>query len=310
LLSERRRGGYNDCGIFFYLILPRGGARGIGVLNKQGGRMKADGFFKHLPMDEYLSEPGLSKSGLSNLAISPAHYKSRLLEPKKFAAADLGTAVHLLLLEPELADKRVCTPPAILLGKNGAMSTNACKDWVKSQPEDSIVLNLDEYNSAFFMRDAVMAHPRYPELLQNGNPEVSAFYTDAAGTRFKIRPDYLTDGPVTDLKTTIDASPDGFGKQAYNLKYYWSAYLTTKVIEALGGGRREYNFFAVEKTAPFASAVYSTPTELLELAEREVEPLISLFKVCTEFGVWHGYSTEINPLEIPAWAKRKLNREE
>jgi hypothetical protein len=272
--------------------------------------MKNDGFYKSLEMSEYLAEPGLSKSGLSNLAISPAHYKARLLEPKKFAAADIGTAVHLMVLEPELAERKIFTPPNDVLGKNGSKSTNAYKEWVAAQDAGTIILSRDDFEAAHYMSDSVLSHPRYHELLQCGNPEVSAFYTDADGTRFKIRPDYLTDGPITDLKTTIDASPDGFGKQAYNLKYYWSSYLTTKVVESLGGARREYNFFAVEKSAPFACAVYSTPPELLELAEREVEPLISLFKVCTELGVWNGYSTEINPLEIPAWAKRKLNREE
>jgi hypothetical protein len=266
-----------------------------------------NGFYKSMSMADYHAADGLSKSALSDLAISPAHYKARKLEPKTFEAANLGTAVHMLVLEPERAETQIVTPPTILLGKNGAMSTNACKDWVAlEQAKGSIILKADEYDQAQYMRDAVIGHPRYEDLLTGGHAEVSCFYTDQSGLTCKSRPDYLNDEYITDLKTTIDASPEGFGKQAYNLKYYWSAYHSNRIVSCLGAGKRRYIFLCVEKTPPFSVAIYWTPQELIDFAQHQIEPLYALYKSCIELDIWKGYSEEFEMLEIPQWAKKKM----
>ena len=269
--------------------------------------MIADGFYKSLPMEDYLKEPALSKSGLSDLWLSPAHYKARKLEPKKFAAADLGSAVHALVLEPDQADKMIVTPPTILLGKNGAMSTNACKDWIAAQDPGVIVLNAADYDAAQCMRDAVIAHPRAAELLQGGNPEVSMVWTDGKGIRRKCRPDYMGAAYV-DLKTAKTAKPEWFGKQAYDLHYHWSAYWTIEIGRNLGSSIDQYFFIAVEKESPWAVCVFDTPQELIEMAEAEIAPIYATYRACLEYDTWQSYSDQIETLKFPAWAYKKKEK--
>jgi hypothetical protein len=265
-----------------------------------------NGFYKSLSMDDYHAAEGLNKSALSDLAISPAHYKARKLEPKTFAAADLGTAVHLMVLEPEMSEAIIITPPKEVLSKSGGKNTNAFREWVSAQPDDCIILNTDEYDQAQYMRDAVIGHPRYIDLLTGGNQEVSAFWTDPQGLTRKCRPDYLNDAYAVDLKTAISAHPAQFGRQAYNLHYHWSASWTLDIIAAITGGySREYIFVCVEKEPPYAVACYSTPQEIIDMARNEIAPIVAQYRACLETDIWPGYSDQIEPLQYPKYAFKK-----
>jgi len=275
-------------------------------MDKEKTVLLMDGFYKTLPMPDYHQTEGLSKSSIADLAISPAHYKARRLEPTTFPGADLGTAVHMLVLEPELAEERIVTPPKEVLGKNGARSTNAYKDWVAALPEGAINLSESEYNTAQYMRDAMIGHPRYVDLLTGGHAEVSAFWTDEMGLTRKCRPDYLNDAYAVDLKTTVSAHPAQFGRQAYNLHYGWSAAWTLDILWSLtGGGRREYIFFCVEKEPPYAVACYSTPQDIIDMARDAIAPIVAQYRVCRETDIWPGFSTEIETLTYPRYAYKR-----
>ena len=261
--------------------------------------MKQDGFYKNLPMEDYLSEPGLSKSGLSKLAISPAHY--RYADPVKFAGADLGSAVHMLVLEPDRSERSIFTPPGEVLGKGGSKATNAYKEWVSAQDAGAIILSREDFEAAHHMRDAILAHPATYELLSWGNPEVSMFWTDGNGIRRKARPDYLN-GNYVDIKTARSAKPEVFGKQAYDLHYHWSAQHTIEIGIGLGVGIEKYYFVVVEKEIPFCVSVFDTPQELIELAREEIAPIYATYRACLEYDTWPGYSQDIEPLTFPRWA--------
>ena len=266
--------------------------------------MIKDGYYKSLSLKDYLAEDALSKGALSDLAVSAAHYKARRLEAPTFPAAALGSAVHALVLEPARAEKIIFTPPDNVLGKNGSKGTSAYRDWVATQDAEALILSREDFERAHYMRDAVLAHPIASELLSGGNPEVSILWTDANGVRRKCRPDYLATAYV-DLKTTISAKPDVFGKQAYNLHYHWSAAWTIDVGAGLGSTLSQYYFIAVEKESPWAVTVFSTPDELLDLARAEIAPVYHLYKACREFDTWPGYSSEVQTLTFPRWAMKK-----
>lgn len=263
------------------------------------------GFYKAMSFENYLADPAISKSGLVDMAQSPAHYKERRENPKTFAAADLGSATHMMILEPERAERSIFTPPGNVLGKGGTRGTTAYREWAAAQEPGAIILSREEFEAAHRMRDSVLHHPVAADLLSGGFPEISAIHY-VSDVRVKTRPDYLNDGYITDIKTTVDASPETFGRQAYNLKYYWSAYLSGLILRGLEIGSREYAYVAVEKTPPYPVAVYYCPPELVELAGREVEPLLRMFRACNDTGIWPGYEEDITPLRVPGWVKHKL----
>lgn len=260
-----------------------------------------DGFYRSVSMADYHAVDGLSKSALMDLAISPAHYKARKLEPKTFPGADLGTAVHLLVLEPERAEKIIFTPPDSVLGKNGARSTNAYRDWVAVQDAAAIILGREEFEAAHYMRDAILAHPAAFELLSGGNPEISMFWTDGNGITRKARPDYLN-GNYVDIKTARSAKPEVFGKQAFDLHYHWSALWTIDIGIGLGVGKNRYFFIVVEKESPWCVSVFDTPQELIDLARDEIAPIYAQYRACKEYDTWPGYGDEVKTMEFPRWA--------
>ncbi len=275
-------------------------------LNIDGARRaKVDGFYKSMSMPEYIAEEALSKSGLSDLWISPAHYKARRVEPANFAEADIGSAVHMLVLEPERAERLVITPPADVLGKNGSKNTSDYRKWHRTQVNDqAIVLGAEDLNSAYFMRDSILAHPRAIELLSEGNPEVSMLMTDGNGIRRKCRPDWLGSAYV-DLKTSRSAKPEFFGKQAHDLHYHWSAAWTIDIGLELGSIIEQYFFIVVEKESPWPVTVFETPCELIEMARDEIAPLYATYRACMEYNHWPSYSNEIETLKFPRWAYKK-----
>lgn len=264
------------------------------------------GFYKSLPIEKYLSAPGLSKTGLTALSVSPAHYQSHKVTPKQFAAADMGHAVHALVLEPERAERIIVTPPANVLDKRGGRAGTAYKEWEASLPGGTVILRADDYEAARYMRDAVFAHPAAAAMLKNGNPEVSAFFEDALSIMRKCRPDWLADEDVIDLKTAESASPEVFARQAYNLKYHWSAAWTLDIIRGLTGSNgRRYIFIVVEKSPPWAVACYEVPEKVLDVARDEIAPLLAAYKACTVVDRWPAYSDKIETLNLPPWAVKK-----
>ncbi len=266
--------------------------------------MRADGFYRKLPIGQYLADDALSKSGLTDLAISPAHYQHRRFEPVAFPAADLGLAVHMLVLEPERAQQMVATPPPEVLGKGGTANTGAYREWAEAMEEGTVILKKSEWEAAHQMARAVFDHPAARALLQGGNPEVSMFWTDQRNARRKCRPDYLGECYV-DLKTTVSAHPEAFGRQAHNLKYHWSAAWTIDIGRGLGAGQLDYYFIAVEKAAPWCVAVYEVPAELVELARDEIAPVYARYMACREYDAWPGYGDEVQTLHFPRWAYPK-----
>lgn len=68
------------------------------------------GVYRGLPNDVYHRGPGISKSGLDLIRKSPAHYRAVVTaandnERAPTAAQALGTALHMIVLEPELFAK-------------------------------------------------------------------------------------------------------------------------------------------------------------------------------------------------------------
>jgi hypothetical protein len=123
----------------------------------------------------------------------------------------------------------------------------------------------------------------------------------------KCRPDFLSEEKnVIDLKTTINASPEAFGKQSFNLRYHWSACWTSEIIQGLTGPYNiSYVLIAVEKESPWAVACYEVPNVLIDLARSEITPLIAKYRACQEIGSWPAYSNDVETLYVPPWAIKK-----
>jgi exodeoxyribonuclease VIII len=232
----------------------------------------------------YHADPAISASHLHAISKSPAHYYARYLAPNRppsiqTAAMQFGSLVHTAVLEPDELSKRygVCPPRNTKAGKEAAAQMKA--DGIEA-------ITQTDWDTAAAISEAVYDHPVASDLLSKG------------ALRCKCRPDWLRpDGIVVDLKTTQDASRKGFAKSVANFRYHVQAAHYLNGLEA-----EKFIFIAVEKSYPFAVAVYELDASALleggSLAFRDLRRIAT----CRGLDEWPGYSQEITTLSLPMWA--------
>lgn len=262
-----------------------------------------------LPSADYHAIDALGASGLRKLARSPRHFFAAHLDPNRPAneptpAMRAGTLAHCAVLEPEaLALRYVVKPP----GHDGR--TKEGKAWLQSVAPGFEIVTADEWTTAQRQADAVRALPEIGPLFSNGRAEVSAFWVDeATGELCKCRPDWEApagEGVVLlDVKTTQDASPAGFPRSIANFRYdLQAAWYSDGYEKASGRMVLGFVFTAVEADYPHAAAAYMLDDVTLDKARAENRRLLDLYAACKTSGVWPGYPTDVQIVQLPAWAQ-------
>ncbi|MCA0961965.1 PD-(D/E)XK nuclease-like domain-containing protein [Salipiger bermudensis] len=279
---------------------------------------------------------------------------SRTVERKAPTAAQrIGTIAHALILEPETfwhlyaapfeaPEGALDTVPELKarlkeLGEKVASSakkSDLIEQLLPADPGavileierakhavdvgDKEIITADELAQAEGMRDAVMAHPKAAGLLAAGSgvAELSCYWTDpGTGVLCRCRPEFFrADGVIVDLKTCLDASPEGFQKSIEKWRYHVQhAYYMDGVAQAIeqSGSDREtpthFVFIAVEKTAPYAVGVYVLGPEDVAIGCREYRLDLARYAQSMSTGKWPAYSDKIEAISLTEW---RLRREE
>jgi hypothetical protein len=68
-------------------------------------------------------------------------------------------------------------------------------------------------------------------------------------------------------------------------------------------GASHFVFIAVEKTAPYAVGVYCLDAASIAVGRERNMKHLDLFEACHTSGKWPAYSSEIETISLPAWAK-------
>jgi exodeoxyribonuclease VIII len=245
---------------------------------------------------EYHADPAVSASHLHAVAKSPYHYWSRYLDPKRSApeptaAMRLGSLVHCAVLEPDELAKRyaVCLPRNTKAGKEMAAEMEA--SGIEAVTETDM-------EQALAMAASVRNHQAAATLLRDGKAEQSFWWDDIpTGLRCKCRPDWYNGTTIVDLKTTTDASPQGFAKSVAQWRYHvqQAHYLSGTFAE-------RFVFIAVEKTYPYAVGVYELDEAAMLHGASERRVNLQTIADCRAISEWPGYGNTIQPLSLPAWA--------
>lgn len=259
--------------------------------------------------EEYHSAPGISKSHLDTIAgKSPLHYWHRYLNPDRqpeepTPALILGTAVHSIVLEPDLFAVGYVPNPGIDRRSNAGKAEYAA---FQAEHKGKIILSDEDYQTCLHIRDAVHRHPLAKGLLTGGKAEQSFFALDPdTGELIKCRYDYLHDGGgmAVDVKSTEDASPAGFGKSAANFRYFLQPPWYFDVLDILYGETpKHWAFLAFEKKPPYAIGVYYATEDLMALGREVARRDFMRIVECKKAGTWEDYGVEPLPLELPRWA--------
>ena len=99
-----------------------------------------------------------------------------------------------------------------------------------------------------------------------------------------------------DLKTTRDASPDGFGKSIANYRYHVQS---AHYRDGFQAGR--FVWVAVEIDPPYAVAVYIDGDEIHARGDGERLSDLRLYAECKASDKWPGYPDEVQNISLPRW---------
>jgi hypothetical protein len=257
----------------------------------------------------------VSKSGLDQIAKSPAHFKWFLNHPtEETPALVFGSAFHTMILEPERAGTDIVQMP-------DSWPTKAeCGRSIADQKEEFRILNRgksmltpEQMEMAHAMAKSVEAHTAASFLLRrdNGRPEVTALWNDeATGVNCRARFDWLReDGLIVDLKTTRCAKPEVFERLAIEHRYHVQAAFYMEAYRRVTGNEPVgFAFVAVEKEPPYCACVYVSQPDFIQLGRMEYLKNLATYAECRNRNEWPGYpEVQLVPLGLPAWATKLLN---
>ena len=289
------------------------------------------GVYKGISNEAYHSGPGVSKSGLDLIAKSPLHYWSKYLDPFRIAeeptdAMKLGTAIHSAVLEPQLfATDYVVTPDdaprrptrAQRFAKKPSDDTIAAIEWwnqFDARNEGRTILSMSDYETCVNIQTNVRAHSASKTLMQDGEAELSVFWKDdVTGVLCKCRPDWMNydANVIVDVKSTEDASPEGFQRSIVKYGYHVQAAWYLDGFEAATGiAPRAFVFAAFEKKRPYATAFYYADEEMIEMGRVLYRERLNAYAECLKRNLWPGYPQQLQPIGLPAWMLRAANENE
>jgi hypothetical protein len=277
----------------------------------------------HEPERVYHAREQISKSTLDWIAVSPLHYWARYVAPKEQRIIDertpamaLGSLVHALVLEPATVAERYAEIPAGIdrRTKDGKAAFSA----FEAQLGDREAVTAEAWDTARAMADAVAANRAAASLLAHAPIREAVVLWESDGIARRARIDAAAAGSlpmVIDLKTTSDASPDGFARAIANGRYHVQAAWYLDGLAAQGKGYASaaswpFVWVAVENKPPYAVAVYGASERMVargrELAARD----LALFRECREnhgTAPWPSYTAEPMEIDLPAWAQSDRN---
>jgi hypothetical protein len=226
----------------------------------------------------------------------------------------VGGALHCAIFEPErFAQEYVVSPKFDRRTKEGKAAAEA----FEMASEGKIVLETEWMNDIKSMKDAVLTHPIAYEMLTGGEAEYSYYAQDPeTGVEMKCRPDYHNGGALIDLKSSMDASYEGFARQIGNLGYHIQAafYLDT-FNQSQETNYKEFFFVVVENKAPFAVAVYRLDETQIEAGRVAYKRIMKKYKEFLDSGANlddskslkpFGYPMEIIDIQVPFYLLDKI----
>lgn len=253
-----------------------------------------------LDATEYHATSAISKSGLDRVNQSPAHFISWREEPQKSSPAlEIGSATHTAILEPDLMETTYHVGKIDRRTKEGKAQAEEIEATGKK------LLSEEDYGRIMRMRNSVLCHSTALDLFSCGTPEVTLM-GEFQGVKAKARIDWLISLQdttiVVDLKTTECASPEAFAKSCAQYRYHVQAAWYSDLLKAAGLEAQAFYFVVVEKSAPYAVAVYELDAESIQLGREAYQRNLDTYKACLESNQWPAYSQYVESLSLPRWA--------
>lgn len=258
-------------------------------------------FHLDISADEYHSLPdSVSCSGLKHILRSPAHFQA-YLERDDDKKPNLGTALHCAALEPHVFQDKYTFFSGDRRGK-------VYEAFVEENPGKTVLTEVEWIKVAGMMR-SLLSFSEFPlrKALKLAQREMSIFWTDEeTGVRCRVRLDaFNSPFNIFDLKSTTDARPEYFIKQAVRLDYDLQAAMYTEAVRQYIGERVPFVFVAVEEDSPNGVWLMPAGESMLENGMKKFRSALATYARCKASGEWPGYTNAMSVLEWPRHAQLK-----
>ena len=137
------------------------------------------------------------------------------------------------------------------------------------------------------------------------------------GVWMRCRPDVLPDTTeiIPDIKTTLNAHPEAFEKQATQMGYFQSAAFYLDVVREVFGeapAKRRFLLIAAEKSPPYPVQIYQLDDEAIQNGRMLNRRALNIFADCLRTGNWWAYSrpdqNPIKSLTMTRFGHSEINR--
>ena len=239
----------------------------------------------------------VSCSGLKHLLRSPAHFQA-YLRGNRDSGDKIGSALHSAVLEPEVFNSTYGVSCTARRGKSYT-------EFVEQHPDRTILTDA-EFASVKGMLKALIQFSDFPlwKALRAAEREKSVVWIDEeTGIKVRVRFDAIcAPYAIFDLKSTTDARPEQFIKQAVRLDYDLQAAMYSEAAYRHTGEKMPFNFVAVEIAEPHGVFMLPADESMLENGRRKFRRALATYKRCMETGQWPNYTNAIQPLVWPRYA--------
>lgn len=275
------------------------------------------GRYERIPNSVYHDEiDALNMSTLKLMDVSPAHCRSvienpelhRAAEAKKQANLNFGSAIHTIVIEPEVFEAVWAIHPEG--NKNSLDYKEAAAELID---EGLTLISQKHWDACHRICDSIHDQDCYARDIIRGKSagEVSYVVDSDAGIQHKIRPDIMIEAVemVVDLKSTISANAQRFERQGCDLGYHLSKPFYMEALERAEPGKwKQHLFLAVEKEPPWEFALFDVNPEATDLAYREVDRLLAAFEECVMNDDWPGYPRSVQSMGLPGYEYQRVQK--
>lgn len=190
-------------------------------------------------------------------------------------------------------------------------------EFLENHPDEALY-KPGEWFDLLSMRRELRANPLSRQILfgpksPNRHTEFSIRAVDrATGLTVQTRLDFchqMLDGVlVVDLKSSRDASPSAWNRQAEKDGLHVQAAIQVGLAQLYFGREVEFRFCVVQKDAPYRVEVFELEPEFIEIGVEDYLRDIRRFAECVNSGHWYPKSFgEVQKLKTPAY--RMLDRQ-
>jgi len=244
---------------------------------------------------EYRALPAINQSTLKILhSQTPYHCKFAMdNSSEQTDSMRVGSAVHCLVLEPEIFDQSY---------KIGPTKTRAAKAWL----DEAEIFPGELLTDSEMAKVQSMSASLFP-IIEKLKTKSTDWLTEIValsmrdGIELKAKIDIYDGAYVYDIKTTADISYQGIMRSIINYQYDFQAAFYIDSVLDNSRPVQGYRFIFIESKPPYAVNPVVISPEWIEVGRTNYLTALARFARCREKNRWPGFGSEFSSIDMPGW---------